>query len=461
MKLRNIPIVKDYINSFHLALHDDRDGRLHGRRGVFMCNISTSTFKKMVGGVFYSTLLLLLTEGIDAVSQIEYLAMIETVSTVTGLCQFLSPFIFERMSRRGPLILWMRALYYIATIFGLPLAILLPVSLPVRVAIFTASEGIASFFNAVVSPAYCTWHIYSLSEYCRSDYFTVVNLVTTIAEAVVGLTLGIFMDYFKANSQAMLGILIIRGVAILFAASELFFCRWADEPNYNQTNEKFRLADIILVPLKSKGFLACLGIILVYKIAFVFPGSFYNTYLLDENGANFSYTLMSVISFVCIPVSLLAHPLWNRLVHKFGWLKTMAVSTALNALFYAMNAFVTRDSQYIYLISNVFSQLVCCGMTLGMKNLPYIHMPKRMGSTCLAIFDLVGALGSTLAIRFARRFLLATDGKTLSMFGLTMENRAYMSLVAFAVMLLSALMIAALGIHDARHPAPEETSDAA
>lgn len=438
-----------YSSSFGRVLKDNSDGRLYGRRGIFFGTVAETAITTMLTGAFYSALLILLLKGADQLTETRYITLIGTVQTFSGLAQVLSPFIFESMKKRKTLILLLRGIYYAIQIVFMPLVVVFDFDVTVKARIFMALVVISAAAEAIGTPARSAWQLYSLPNETRNDYFSCLKIVTLIVNALLSFAFGLFLDFFTENGNALLGVLIMRGIALPIAAFVIKMFSRAEEPQYNEGIEKPSLKDIITTPFRSKMFLVMVLIQVLYSAGNCFHGSFYGVYLL--NGANISYTYLSICQIAAIPCILLSMPFWNKCIRRFGWMPTLSVSMALYSLCYVINVFVTEQTQYMYIISNVYCQLISGGMTIAISNLAFLYVPDKMRAACIAFFSASSSLSNVLATFLGGKFIEATNGKLLEIFGLTIENRAYICFINFGIIMLAVAVSSAVAIYEKKH----------
>lgn len=429
------------MNSFKAALGVDNDGLLRGRRGIFFGTIGDTVIVRLTAGIFYTTLLLILLDGADSVTQNLYIALSTGIQSAAGIGQVFSPLIFEKLHRKKNAVLFCKGLSYFIQIVILPAVILLPFGLTARAGLFVIATGLASFSEAVSTPARSAWHMYSLPDEVRIDYFASLNIINTVLSTAFNFLLSLFMDYFTQRGEALAGILIMRGAALFVGAWVLLMFNRAKEapPDSADTAPRARLKDILLVPLSCKPFLLMVCVQFFNSFANSFGGNFYNAYLLEDVGI--SYTYMSLGTVFGIPCTILGLSFWNKQIRKHGWMPILIISTLLYALCFCCNALVTTKTPYLYLIGAVYCQLISGGTTLAIANLPYVHMPKENRTACFAFFNTAASLSAAAAAFVAQRFLNLTEGITLNIFNLSIPNGAYMCFISVAALLIDAALV--------------------
>lgn len=448
------------VDSYKRVLSNNNDGRLRGRKGVFFGTVAESAVTTMLTGIFYSTLLTVLLKGATETVENKYLALIETLTAFVGLSQLFSPFIFESLKKRKPLILLLRGVYYLIQILLLPLVTILKLPIDTKAWMFIVLMVVATISESIGTPARSAWHLHSLPEDTRSDYYSCIRLSTMVINASLSFILGVFMDYCAEHEIVLVGVLIMRGVALPLAAFVIGMFFRAEEPNYNANIEKVTFKDIVTTPFRSPIFLVMVLINVLYTMGNGFHGQFYNYYLVNQ--VEISYTYLSICQISAIPCTFISMPFWNRQVRKYGWMPTLAVSMALYSLCYVINAFVAPGTEYMYIISNVYCQLINGGLVIAISNLPFLHVPDSMKAACLAFFNAASSLAGTFSRWLGGVFIGATEGLQLSIWGLTLENRSYMCLVNSGILLLDVLVVIGVSIYEKKQknkmqPKQEET----
>jgi hypothetical protein len=110
----------------------------------------------------------------------------------------------------------------------------------------------------------------------------------------------------------------------------------------------------------------------------------------------------------------------------------MTVSMLLMGSVYAVNAFVTAESHWVYVFGSVFYSFIGAGYDeLGAVNLPYHGVPKEGLSSCLAFYNTFSSVMGFVGAWVGKQFIRVTEGKNLHMFGLELCNEAYSSFLPF------------------------------
>lgn len=424
---------------------------------MFWGNVFASFGGNITAGTFYTALILVLFRGHPESLRNEYLGRIAMLQTAAGFLQMAAPLFLERLKRRKPLVMALRLTYHFLNIFCLAIVPILPFDIITKANIFMIVAGLMSASVALYSPGMSAWHIHALSEHCRSDYYTINSLLAGALSLASNLLASVFMDFFAKDEKEFTAIIIMRGVALLLIAAESKQFWRIKEPTYSISEQKPSFLQILSIPLRHPRFLVNVTIAALWTGVTSMLGSYYGTYLLAD--AKMSYTFLGVIGIVGIPFSWFAAPIWNQIIHRHGWLRPMAISLVLYGGAYAINAFVTEETQWLYLAGSVYCTIVAPGATLAFSNLPYMNSPKEGLSSCLAFYSTVGSVMGFIGAWAGKVFIHATEGKIIEVFGLSLKNAAYISMLPFFGSILIAVLILFVNRSDEKKKKEEESEE--
>lgn len=452
-----------WLHSFKMSwfnvFQNDCDGLVKSRKSLFWGNAFAAFGSNITAGTFYTALLLVLFRGHPESLRNEYIGRIAMLQTAAGFLQMVAPLFIERMKRRKLFVMCLRWTYHVLNIFGLALIPILPLDIHVRANLFMIVAALMSATVALYSPGMSAWHIHPLSEHCRSDYYTINSLLAGALSLASNLLASVFMDFFAADGKEYTAILIMRGVAILLIALETKQFWQIKEPEYRVTEKKPSFVQILTIPFHYPRFLLNVLIAALWTGSTALVGSYYSTYLLAD--AKMSYTFLGVIGIVGIPFSWLATPIWNQIIHRHGWFRPMAISLVLYGGAYAINGFVTEETQWLYLLGSIYCTMGSPGSTLAFSNLPYMNSPKEGLSSCLAFYSTVGSLMGFLGAWLGKNFIHATEGKIIEIFGLQLKNAAYISFLPFFGSILIAGLILVVHRIDQKQKLKEQKEEEA
>ncbi len=454
--LMRFSVFRNYSDCMHKSLYDIGDGLHTSRRGILISHHATTVIGNLTGGIFSTTLLLLLLGNATAAEYVKFIALNTAVLSFAGMTQLLSPVLFEKMKRRRRAIYVLTAISHFINIFVLPALVIIDLPTATKAYLYISAAGIMQACGAISGPPYSVWMMHNLPQTCRSDYLVFQNMTTDVLTQGLLLILSLFMDFFKAHNAVLAGILIMRALAIGAVAVQYLARNLMAEPEYNTEVQHVTFREMLRTPLSSKPFLVTVLIATLWSFGTTIGGIYYSAYLLD--GAGLSYTFISICGMLGIPLNIYMLPRWNKFIVKFGWLPALSLSMIMYGICFALNVMVTEHTAWMYLISTVFCMSTAGGVTLGFVNLPFLYMPKSMESSCLAFYNLCSSLAAMAAASAAESFCILTENRTLNLFGLVIENRAYICFIAFIILLLNAGIVWLLYRSDRKNHAEKNQS---
>jgi len=451
MKLANL--ISPFRESWGRVMQDNSDGLRNSRRGILSTNLFSSIHSSLTSGIFFTALLLIVLKDATTEEYGYFIALNTSIQSLAGSAQIISPFFVEHMRSRRRLIYILYGISHAINIVMLPLLMYLPFTVSLKGYLFVVLCGIMNVSTALCGPTLSIWTLHSLPDTCRSDYFMLNSSITSVLNAVLSFLLSVFMDAHTASGTQLTAIIIMRCLAVPFIAGEFAARHYTVEPEYNTAGSRVNFLNILRAPFTSLKFLSAVLILFLWNFFGGFAGTYYYPYLLD--GANLSYTFYSLCTIPGLPLSILLMPVWNKLIHRYGWLRIMALSMSLYVFCYGCNGLVTESTQWMYMVSVIICNVIGGGVMLGFNNLSYMFLPDTLRSSCLAFYSLVGSLATALSAVAARWFFDLTSGYTINVFGLVLENRAYMAFVTLFAVIPIALFVWFLAHKYEKKPARE------
>ena len=138
---------------------------------------------------------------------------------------------------------------------------------------------------------------------------------------------------------------------------------------------------------------------------------------------------------------MIAMTLWNKFVHKKGWLKALGTALGLYLLPYLFNCLMFKNTAWLYLVSVMYGNLILPGINLCFANLPYLKIPDNNQTSCIAFYNAAAGIAAFVASYLGRSFILATENKVLRVFSMSIVNKQYICLISFGVLLILSAMI--------------------
>ncbi len=420
------------------ALYNDHDGFALDLRRVFWGNAFGNLASVAMNGIFFTGLILILLKGESDSVKNSYVGTIVSILSACGVTQIFAPVIIERLKSRKTFVFITRLIHYGINAVLLPLVPLLPFSQKAQVGVFIALMVIMQVSISLNSPAISAWHITYITPDRRADYFSIQQMAYTTLNAITSVLCALLLDQFKAHDNALTGILLLRGVALVFIGLECNMFFRIREVEYPKP-EKLDFLSIFTAPMKSKGFMQLVLIGVAYNFTVAIQGQYFTVHLLEE--AKMSYTFYNFMTLFSLPILLIMLPVWTKLVKRLGWFYTLALSLVLFSFPQLFNMFITEKTVWIYPVLCIFSSFVSPGLSLGFSNLPFMRMPEESKSSCLAFYSTAISLAAFAGAFFGKNFVHWTEGMYLHLFGLTIGNRLYHFFISFGLLVILAAVI--------------------
>ncbi len=316
-------------------------------------------------------------------------SIVSSMSVYSFLPMFLSPLIFERLTRRRNVISLMQLAGYIL-LCGL---VLIPLFVKGETAglilLFVTAVGIILY--GMVTAGTNVWVMEIVLPQYRGEYFAKREILDKFLTCVVVFVLGFVLDYFH---RGYTGFLIIYGVAFLLAMIQYYQLRRITDVEYHLSEEKTKLADLITIPLKNKSFRNLTLYIAIFFFIAWLCYSFRNIYMLRY--MEISYLLYSVLFSFRMIVQGVVSPVWGRMGIKKGWYAVFIGCLVCFSLEYISWAFATNKSVWVLFLSHAFSGIANSGLVLATLNLRFNSMPALQKSVYEGFYNMVVGVGCIL-----------------------------------------------------------------
>ena len=186
------------------------------RMRLLACNYTSNVIANLVGGTFWTGFLLLLNAD-DA-----FVGTISIICTAANLLQFLMPLILERFPRRRTMLTLFRGASYFLNVALMGVIPLFPVSRQLKLLTVAITVFLVNLINAFISPGLCIWHIQSVPNNVRRQFYSIITMTVGAVVAVVNLAGSKLMDVMTAAGMEYQGVLIIRGITVVLCAVEIY-----------------------------------------------------------------------------------------------------------------------------------------------------------------------------------------------------------------------------------------------
>jgi Major Facilitator Superfamily. len=411
----------------------NRDEKSYSRQNILLSNTTSGVVNNLIGGNFFTGFLLLLNAD-DA-----FMGLVTMVVYIGNLLQILSPLLMERFPSRKKLLIASRAVIYLFNIIIISIIPLVPGTNGTKLMLILSVTLLVNIVNAISGPGFAIWHIKNIPEEVRARYFTLFTIINGVIIYTVILASSKIVDMFKENGHELQGLMLFRGLAFLLCLLDIFFLFKIKEHPNQSPDTKVNLINILLNPFKEKKYMITVLIACLWNFSANIPGPYFTVYMLKD--MNVSYSFLNLINMANIPALILLTPLWRNRINSTSWFKTLYFSMGLFLLNYIGLAFVTKGTLFLYPVAVIFSILIAPGINLVFANVPYINIPEKNQTNFIGFYSTMANLAALLGVLTGKEFIKYTEGHTISLLGIVMQNKQYVLLLTAAAMLVAVVLI--------------------
>ncbi|WP_367924452.1 MFS transporter [uncultured Ruthenibacterium sp.] len=322
-----------------------------------------------------------------------FCALIGSLPQFGCVLQLVSPLLFERLSRRKPVIFLMCFLFR----FSLGFSILTPLLFgesKARLTFIFILYFVAYLAAGFVTPALNQWVMDIAPSFGRGKYFARRDMLSAGCNALAGLAMGWQLDCFVAFGQPLIGFSIVFGTAMVLAVVDaVLLASILEKPCVVSHVPCFRGMWEPLGHAKYKK-------VVLYMIFWYFSTSlatpFLTVYLIQYMGL--SYTFLSSMTVETLLFSLVGNWLFGTVADRAGWKRVLLMTNALTASAYLGWTFINTEivlwaAPLLYGVQSVCTS--ACAMAA--LNLQYNGAPPTRRTTYMGTTAAIGSAFSYAA----------------------------------------------------------------
>jgi len=368
-----------------------------------------------------------------------FLGLLTIIGVAANTIQFLTPLFLERFTNRKKLLLWIRGIMLLINIGFIGAIPLFPVGQQTALTMTAVSVLTVNMLSALYAPGMTVWHLQSIPPNVRTGYFSLITMTAGAVTYSLNLLGSKLVDIFKANGAEYQGLLILRCVALALAAFDMYLLSKVKEYSYERVEKPPAFLDLFVRPFREKLYLRTVAVGVLWSFSANIPGTYFTVYLLEEVKTTYSY--LTLINFLYVPVVLLLTPVWRKILGRFSWFKTLYIAMSMYLVQYLGLAFVARPTLWLYPVIAVFAYLMAVGINLSFSAIPYVNMPKQNQTMSIGFYSTAANLSALVGLTLGREFVLRMEGVRVSLFGMTLGNLQLLMLVTAVAMAVATLLI--------------------
>lgn len=414
-----------------------KDEYKKGRTISLLSTLLSTTYGLLITGIFYTGFLSMY--GIDLVG----VGIVSFIPLLGSCFSLFSPMILERIQRRKWILLGSKVYFYAMSILAVNLMPLIVIEPTQRMIWFCIIQFLAYSVYSLFSTGFTPWFyaFYPKDQNIRAAYIGYNSVLGTLLWAVAyALTGKLTTLAERGNGQNTL-ILVIRYVAFAMTLLDVGIQALAKEYLYAVSEEKVRISDVFIKPLKHKKFMACMVLLFAWNFIVNLNSGTWSYYLLNEVGL--PYSTISYIAAIYPLFLALLMPFWKKVVAKFSWIRTFGITTIICGLEYVVYFFLSPTTMFLYLPMSLIEHFYGPGQALSSGNLLYLNLPQEneLTHTCFyglfnSLFGALGSLCGTLWCKFYGETMLYIGAIFLSAVQFLSLFRGVLSLMMGIVLML-------------------------
>ena len=409
------------------------------RRRLLMSTYIANIIANMIGGSFFTGMLLLMN------ADDSFIGNMTMIAVAVNMLQLFAPLLLERYASRKRLLMRLRWILFAINILFIGLIPLFPIAQQAKLAMTAISIFVVNLINALISPGITVWHIQSIPPNVRSSFYALITMTVGAVVAICNLINSAVVDMFRAANMEYWGLLSLRVVAFGFAALDMYLYRKVEEypyPDDGPNARKFGVRDMLVKPFRERRYLRTVAVTFLWNLAANIPGSYFTVYLLKN--MEVSYTYIMLVNMINIPIVLFLTPVWRKLLTRFSWFKTLYIAMALYLLHFIGVAFVTKDTLWMFPVFCIWAYIMAIGINLSFTSIPYVNIPEKNQTLFIGFYSTAANFAAFLGVLLGKEFLLNTEGMWISVLGTAMMNKQILMLVTAGVMAIATGGIALL-----------------
>lgn len=426
-------------NVFYRLFFNRRDERCYGRFAFFFDTLTMNFSFIFSSGAFYTAFLKLNDISMADVGIMTYMPLAANLS-----CLF-SPFLFRRMKNRKAVLMSARLAYYLVNLVGVALVPFLIHDAGARVFLMAFFLSFANLIWGLFNGGFADWELNFLPlDGTREDFYAYRSLVCALVGAGTQILAGFVATAIETTAPEVqnLWFFWLRVGSILFTLLDVIVFLRVKEYPYPKSEFHLRIRDVIVLPMKNKPFRSVMLVRGLMCFAFGLTSSSWTYYLMD---CGLGYSTLSFLSSITPIMSLLLTPFALRLFKKMGCVNNLFFYRVIEIFIYIGYFFVVPSTvRWLYPLMFVLSQVSSVGVGIADVNFAYLFMPEKDRMTYYSFYYASATLMSFFGTLVGAGCITLTEGRAISLFGISLANVQLLMLLQAAFLAIGVLVLAVL-----------------
>ncbi len=419
-------------NLFYNVKHpySEKEGN---RYKIMAENASYNVAVNLVGGNFFTGLLIYLNAN-----NLE-LGIVNIIAYICNMLQILSPLLLSRYEQRKKLLIVTRIVFHIVNIILIGIISNLPIPNRIQIYLILGCIALLNIVSASTAQGFSLWHIESIPENRRAAHFSQNSIFSNLAIYIFVLSGSSMLDRFKSADMELLGMTILRIVAIIFAAIDIFWLAKIKEYPYGETISNVNLKKIFIEPFKHKKYLTSIALIFLWQFVANTCGSYFSVYMLDK--LKISYSFINICSAMYVPIAMIMSPIWVRRINRTSWLSVLYKVMFVYGIIHMTHALVMKDMEWFYFVVAVLCHIFSVAINIVISNMSYYNLPRESQSVCLPFCATFLYLGAMCGTGYSILFMSLFENLKIDLFGVTFVTPQIMPVITGVYLILYGIFV--------------------
>jgi len=244
--------------------------------------------------------------------------------------------------------------------------------------------------GGLIHPAWYSWIGDLVDANYRGRWFSKRITLINVVGILFGIGSAFFLDYFKRNSNVILGFIVLFFLAFLARFYSVWIFKKSYEPKLKiKKKDEFTLWDFIkMSPKTNYGKLTLFRMTLGFATSIT--SSLFAIYILRDLG--FNYFIYMLITFIPVVTSLFTLNLWGKICDKYGNYRVLWITSIFLPLI-PISLTLSTSKIYLILVPSLLTALSWGGFELATSNFTYDNVSKQKVALANSHYNLLRGVG--------------------------------------------------------------------
>lgn len=424
--------IKKRLSLLVTTLFDKKDELGRNRKNIVIEQFYAGTANTLISNNYLTGLMILLNLNETAIGGV---AVLNSLGGVFQAFSFM--FLGKYKKKKNIIIFWKAVAYFLNIVLIGCIPFFAFKELSRTISIFTLIFLI-TFISAIVNPGMSAWHVKSIPQQIRNSYFSFFTVALNVVTFFVTFFSGRIADIFKAGGNELLGLTVLRLIAIVAAVFDLLWLSKIREyPDDDQMGGiRFKMLQI---PLTDKNYRYTILVSVLYTFSANITGQYYNLYLLKD--MHVPYTAMALVSMCFIITLVLFTPVWSRKIRRTSYFKTLSFLMTLFLVHYIVLSCVTRKTIALYPIGACYSYIFQAGISVIVAGLPFYQIAEDQQINYIGCYATANSVAALIGTEVGTLFITYSHNIKIFILNQSFGNIQLLMLFSAFVMFCSTIWI--------------------